>query len=538
MKQLAFLTILILSALFVRANKIEIDITQTYLNFPIGKDASRKLMQISLPDGTAGREFGIQLAENKVEYWSYLDVSEYKGKKITLTYKGSNEQLARIYQSEKIRGADTLYKEKFRPLFHYSVKRGWLNDVNGPIYLNGAYHLFYQNYHYGTDWHTGFMYWGHAVSKDMLHWEEQRHALELDSLGSPWSGTTVIDKENTAGFGKGALLVFYTAYDFLASEQKQCLAYSTDGGQTFQRYVKNPIIDNRLELGTVDVRDPKVFWHEPTKKWVMALFEKDGIGFYLSSNLLSWERVSKFKGLHECPDIFELPVEGRNGEKKWVLHGASADYLIGNFNGREFIPETPKLRYAHGKSGSDDILYAGQTFGNMPDQRTVQIAWGRGISHFDMPFSQIMLLPTEFTLKDTPAGVRLFAKPIREIASLHKSTSTWNNLQPEQINAELRKAKTGSLHLVSDFVLKKVGVVRISYNGELLCELTDKELSQKNNRLDVFVDKDVAEIFANDGEQYLIRHLANPTNDHGLEISSHQVTLNKVSLHEMATVWP
>ncbi|CAG5016270.1 Levanase [Dyadobacter sp. CECT 9275] len=538
MKQLIFLFILWLSALLVKANKIEINITQTYLNFPIGKDASRKLMQISLPDGTISREFGIQLAEDKVEYWSYLDVSEYKGKRITLSCKGSDEQLARIYQSEKIRGADTLYKEKLRPLFHYTVKRGWLNDVNGPIFLNGTYHLFYQNYQYGTDWHTGFMYWGHAVSKDMLHWEEQPHALELDSLGSPWSGCTVIDKENTAGFGKGALLLFYTAYNYLASEQKQCLAYSTDGGKTFSRYSNNPIIDNRLELGTNDVRDPKVFWHEPTKKWVMALFENDGIGFYLSSNLLSWERVSKFKGLHECPDLFELPVQGHKDVKKWVLHGASADYFIGHFNGREFISETPKLRYAHGKTGSEDILYAGQTFANMPDRRTVQIAWGRGISHAGMPFSQAMLIPTEFTLKDTPDGIRLFAKPIREIADLHKETSSWANLPSEQINAELRKNKLTSLHLVIDFSLKKAGAFRIRYNGELLCELTNEQLSGKNNRLYVFVDKEIAEIFVNDGEQYLIRHLANPANDHGLEMDNYGAVLDKVTLHEMSTVWP
>ena len=186
------------------------------------------------------REFPVQLAEHAIDYWIFLDVSEFKGSTITLTgSKGAaspsaQAALDRIYQANQIEGAATLYKETNRPQFHFTVKRGWSNDVNGPIFYKGQYHLFWQAFPFGVKWDTGFMYWGHAVSKDLIHWRELAPALMVDKLGAAWSGTSFVDHQNTGGWGKDALVLVYTAFDRTSHKQVQCLAYSIDNGATFK----------------------------------------------------------------------------------------------------------------------------------------------------------------------------------------------------------------------------------------------------------------------------------------------------------------
>lgn len=242
------------------------------------------------------------------------------------------------------------------------------------------------------------------------------------------------------------MVLFYTAFDRISNKQVQCIAYSTDNGKTFKRVKGNPVIDSNREMGTTQTRDPKVFWYEPTKQWVMVLFEKDGMSFYNSSNLKDWKKQSHFAGLNECPDFFELPVDGNEGIRKWVLHGGSSEYFIGSFDGRTFTPESSKLNYAEGRSEKrGDLLYAAQSFTNMPDNRRVQMAWGR-IDHEGMPFTQMMLFPTEFVLKNTAHGIRLMAAPIKEIKQLYLTTYNWNSISVKQANQELLKIKAGPLH--------------------------------------------------------------------------------------------
>ncbi len=273
---------------------VNIKINKKYLNIPIGKDARMKLMDISTK-GVSKRQFGIQLAEDTVSYWIYIDVSEFAGQTITLSCPVGSAGFKRIYQDDKINGADSLYHESNRPQFHFSVKRGWSNDVNGPVFYNGQYHLFWQAFPFGVDWNVAFMYWGHATSKDLLHWEELAPSLLLDTLGSPWSGTAVIDHNNDGGWGKDALVLFYTAFDWVSNEQVQCIAYSTDNAKTFTRYKNNPIINSHLEVGSQHTRDPKVLWHEPSHRWVLVLFEDDGMSFYNSTDMKSWKKTSHLK---------------------------------------------------------------------------------------------------------------------------------------------------------------------------------------------------------------------------------------------------
>ena len=245
----------------VLGQSVEIKITKQYLNIPVAYTEKLRLIELKV-NGKMQREFPVQIAKDTIGYWIYIDVSEFKGKTITITSSASQSAMQRFYQDDKINGADSLYKESNRPQFHFTVKRGWSNDINGPIYYHGQYHLFWQAFPFGLSWNTAFMYWGHAISKDMIHWKELDAALMLDSLGSPWSGTAVVDQNNDGGWGKDALVLFYTAYDRYSFKQVQCIAYSTDNGETFTRIKGNPVIDSNWELKTTDTRDPKVFWHE------------------------------------------------------------------------------------------------------------------------------------------------------------------------------------------------------------------------------------------------------------------------------------
>jgi sucrose-6-phosphate hydrolase SacC (GH32 family) len=520
------------------STELKIKITKPYLNIPVGYQARMKLVEIKV-NGKNKREFPVQLAEDTVNYWIYIDVNEFKGQTITLACPASAKSLNRIYQDEQINGSDSLYKESNRPQFHFTVKRGWSNDVNGPIFYKNQYHLFWQSFPFGLTWNTGFMYWGHAVSTDLVHWKELPHALMLDSLGSPWSGSSVIDKNNDGGWGKDALVLYYTAFDRISGKQVQCIAWSTDNCNTFQRFEGNPVIDSNREMDSNDTRDPHVFWYEPAKHWIMVLLEKDGMSFYQSKDMKKWEKQSRFKGLWECPDFFELAVDGNEQNKKWVLHGGSAEYYIGSFDGRKFTPESEKLRYCdEGKEDEGDLLYASQSFANMPDNRCVQMAWGR-IQHPGMPFTQMMLFPTEFSLKSTPLGIRLVANPVKEIELLHGKTYEWRSLTAKKANEELEKIKPGPLHVKVRFNFEKGNTLRLCYQGNEFLDLSSNDLQDGENTMEILIDKIVAEIFINNGMRYMLRKLAPGRNDNGLVFNPERYGpyIHHLELFEMKSMW-
>ena len=513
-------------------------ISKHYLNIPVAGSSEMHVIQIQVK-GVQKREIPLQLAEHSPDYWIFIDVSEFRGQTITLSGASSEAALNRIYQSDTIEGVDALYKERNRPQFHFTVKRGWSNDVNGPIFYKGQYHLFWQAFPFGVNWDTGFMYWGHAVSNDLLHWQELSPALMVDRIGSPWSGSSLVDHNNDGGWGKDALVLVYTAFDRHSKKQVQCIAYSTDNGVTFTRYAGNPILDSNREVGSNDTRDPKVFWYEPTRHWVMVLFEKDGMSFYTSGDLKQWTRKSHFKGLHECPDLFEMPVDGDTGHTKWILHGGSSSYYIGSFDGESFMPESPELRYAEGTNvHGDDVLYAAQSFAEMPGRRRVQMAWGR-IKPEGMPFSQMMLFPTEFHLVTTRTGLRLRATPIAEIERLRRSTQTWSSLTAADANHALNEAGSKPLDVRLNVTLEKDDELNIRYSGNTIATIHSTEFENGNGGVEILIDKGVAEIFVDGGARYLITELPTSPGGHGLELSLGR-TMSRVARLEicrMKSIW-
>jgi fructan beta-fructosidase len=541
MKKWLYIVMLFVGSLAHAQQQVRLKLTRHYLNIPIGRQARMKLLELRAGDKIL-REIPVQLAEDSIDYWIFVDVSDLKGQTIGLSGMVSEGALKRIYQDDRINGADTLYAEGNRPQFHFTVKRGWSNDINGPIWYNGQFHLFWQSFPYGLIWNTGFMDWGHAVSKDLVHWEELDPALRPDSLGSPWSGTAVVDKNNDGGWGAGALVLYYACFDRISEQEVQCIAYSTDGGKTFKHYSGNPVINSDWELGTTSTRDPKVFWYAPARVWVMVLFEKDGMSFFNSGDMRHWARTSHVAGLWECPDFFELPVDGDTSKRKWVLHGGSSEYMIGSFDGRRFIPETGKIPYAEGKNArGEDILYAAESFENMPDGRRVQMAWGR-VVHPGMPFTQMMLFPTEFRLKTTAQGIRLQARPIGEITSLHGAAHHIDAGSLTQANVGLAGILPGPLHIKMVFGLSRGNVLRLRYQGNTLIELSSRDLvagGSSTESLEILIDKTVAEIFLNDGERYIVKQLEPATNNKGLEFdgTDYGASIHSMDVYEVQSIW-
>lgn len=513
-------------------------ITKRYLNVPVGRETQMRIFQISV-DGAQKREFPVQLAADAVDYWIFVDVSEFKGQTITLAGAASAAALDRITQDDKIKGWETLYREPNRPQFHFTAMRGWNNDVNGPIYYKGQYHLFWQAFPFGVKPDSDFMYWGRAVSSDLVHWRELPAALMPDKNGSEWSGTSFVDRNNDGGWGKDALVLVYASYDRFTHKQVQCLAYSTDNGATFTHYKGNPVLDSDSELGTTDTRDPKVFWYAPDKRWVMVLFEKDGMSFYTSTDLKAWTRRSHFKGLWECPDFFALPVDENTSRMKWVLHGGSSTYYIGSFDGSTFTAETPALRYAEGKNAhGDDALYAAESFVDMPDGRRVQMGWGR-INQKDMPFNQMILFPTEFRLASTPEGPRLRVTPVKEVALLHGTAHAWTALTATEAGRKLSTIKAGPLHAKIEVSLEKGDVLTIRYQGNVLATVPSGDLENGRGAVELLIDKSVAEIFVNGGSHYMVKEIPVSAEVRGLECSlgSAASRIDRLEVYEMKSMW-
>ena len=530
--------VLLATTSVVAAQSRTMAITKRYLNIPVGRAAQMRIFAISV-DGAKKREFPVQLATDAVDYWIFVDVSEFKGQTITLSGPASSEALGRIYQDDRIHGWETLYKEPNRPQFHFTVKRGWNNDVNGPIYYKGQYHLFWQAFPFGVKWDTDFMYWGHAVSSDLVHWKELPAALMVDKNDSPWSGTSFVDRNNDGGWGKDALVLVYASFDRFTHKQVQCLAYSTDDGKTFTHYAGNPVLDTDSELGTTDTRDPKVFWYEPDKRWVMVLFEKDGMSFFTSTDLKKWTRRSHFKGLWECPDFFALPLDGDTRRMKWVLHGGSSTYYVGSFDGSMFTAETPALRYAEGKNAhGDDALYAAESFVDMPDGRRVQMAWGR-INEKDMPFNQMILFPTEFRLVSTPEGPRLRVTPVKEVELLHGRMHAWSGLSGAEAGRRLSTIKAGPLHVKMQLTLDKSDALPIRYQGNALATVKAGELENGRGQVELLIDKSVAEIFVNGGSQYIVKEIPASSDVRGVELSLGDAAsrIDRLQVYEMKSMW-
>ena len=416
-----------------------------------------------------------------------------------------------------------IFDEIYRPQFHFTPEKNWHNDPNGLVFYKGEYHMFYQFNPFGNEW--GFMHWGHAISTDLVHWEHLPIALfpDNDSKDSvectAFSGSGLVDQNNVTGLQSGdekTILLFYTS-----QHCGQRLAYSNDKGRTWKKYDKNPII---AYDATDDARDPKVFWHEGSKQYVMVIYRKPnnddaqkGFSFYTSKNLIDWQFKNHIPGFFECPDLVELSVNRRADDKKWVLFDGDGSYVIGSFDGEKYTPETPKMKSDFGAN-----YYATQTWSNIPesDGRTIQIAWMRNGEFPGMPFKGQMTFPCELSLKKYMDGIKLVRKPIKEIELLHSKREVWENknLIPG-INKNLaRGVKDDWLHIIGSFKVKTADsfgfVVRLDKkdNGTEITYTTKTNVLACMGKsavvepvdgvlkLDILLDRSSIEIFANDGK--------------------------------------
>ncbi|HAO06210.1 MAG TPA: glycosyl hydrolase family 32 [Chryseobacterium sp.] len=349
------------------------------------------------------------------------------------------------------------YSDAHRPQIHFSPKKGWMNDPNGMVYHNETYHLFFQHYPDGTKW--GPMHWGHATSKDLVHWQEQKIALYPDSLGTIFSGSAVIDKNNTAGFGKNAMVAIFTHHNMEIEKtgsdkyQYQSLAYSLDDGKTWTKYNGNPVLPNP---GIRDFRDPKVFWYEEGKKWIMTLATLDHITFYSSPDLKNWKEESKFGktigahgGVWECPDLFQLTY---NGEQHWVLivninpggpnGGSATQYFVGDFDGKTFKPYQTDTRWLD--YGPDE--YAGVTWDNT-GSRKLFIGWMSNWQYAnEVPtesWRSAMTISRELGLNKIGNKYLVTSKPVQELKVLNQKEFKINTVSTPHFNLS---EKAGALN--------------------------------------------------------------------------------------------
>ena len=338
------------------------------------------------------------------------------------------------------------FDQPFRPQFHFSPQEHWTNDPNGLVYLEGEYHLFFQYNPFGDQW--GHMSWGHAVSRDLIHWQQLPVALPEENGVMIFTGSTVIDERNTSGFckeGRPCMVAVYSGYTPESAGKKslqtQNIAYSNDRGRYWTKYAGNPVLD----LHMTDFRDPKVLWSKESKQWVMAVSLPDDhkVRVYASPDLKNWKQISDFgpagatSGQWECPELFELPVEGRSGQTRWVMKvglnpgglqgGSGEQYFVGQFDGTEFKNENPTSLTLWTDYGKD--CYCALTFNSLPKTHSpVMIGWMDNWQYAaklpENPWRGQMTLPRKLALRQTADGIRLFQAPIDELQELANSKKT------------------------------------------------------------------------------------------------------------------
>ena len=365
---------------------VRINTNNRYLLIPVQERAEMAHVRV-VKNNQLAQTFNVRLAVDKIDYFVPLDLNTVSGEAVLQVKVPAQQHVNKAFKDyscwTSMKYSDTFDSrnvEKFRPAYHHSPVYGWMNDPNGLFYKDGVWHLYYQWNPYGSQWEN--MTWGHSTSTDGLHWTPQPTAIEADALGAIFSGCCVVDKNNTAGFGNGAIVAYYTS---AGARQTQSMAYSLDGGQTFTKYAGNPVIVSDVP----DFRDPHIFWNEEAGFWNMVLASGQEMSIYSSKDLKQWKHESNFGltygnhgGVWECPDLMKLPVDG-TGEQKWMLicninpggpfGGSATQYFIGQFDGHQFVCEDQPEETKWMDYGKDH--YATVTFDNAPDGRRVAIAW-------------------------------------------------------------------------------------------------------------------------------------------------------------------
>lgn len=537
-------------------NIILLDSVKKFLLLPVQENAPEGKVNIIVNNEfQLEQNINIRLAREKVDYYVPLDLSAYQGKSVSVDVTGM--PVSSLCWKE-IKLSDTFYssnRETYRPVYHHTPVYGWMNDPNGMFYKDGVYHLYFQYNPYGSMWAN--MTWGHSTSTDLTHWTYEGTAIVPDAWGAIFSGSCVVDKDNTAGFGKGAVVAFYTSAKSTpwGDIQSQSMAYSLDNGKTFIKYEHNPILTSTER----DFRDPKVFWYAPGKHWVMMLAVGQEMQIYSSGNLKEWKKESSFgamQGAHggvwECPDLVEVAVEGSK-EKKWVLicnlnpggpfGGSAAQYFVGSFDGKKFVNESPtQTKWLDW--GKDN--YATVTWSNAPAGRCIALGWMSNWQYANsVPTTQYRsanTLARDLTLYRVGGELYLKSKPSPEIKKArveekkiptfevkgnyevvslladnkgaYEIEMTIGNKGTSKIDFSLINEKDEKVAMYYDVVRKQFvmdrsasGIVGFSRDFPAVTVAPVRNTDQIHLRL--FIDRSSVEAFGEDGE-YVMTNLVFP----------------------------
>ena len=529
--------------------EMEFTVENKYLVIPIQNRRGGGQIQLFVDDEEV-RRYGLNIAPSAeaTNWYAFFTIESYKGRKArVIASRATEEGFALVRQSDSVPGGENFYKEPHRPQFHFTQKVGWNNDPNGMVYHEGTWHFFFQHNPVALPW--GNMTWGHAVSKDLLHWEQQPNKLfpKTMAVRDCFSGSATVDKKNTAGWGKNTLVAFFT--DTGCGE---CIAYSQDNGATFTYYEKNPVVRHRG-------RDPKVIWYEYDQgekpldeaagklggHWVMTVFDERGkfgrnAAFYTSTDMKEWTVQSHLPGYYECTELFELPVDGERKNTRWVVYAADAKYAVGSFDGKTFTPDHEGKHQVHWGP-----YYASQTFDNPPDGRKIQVGWLRVGA--PGPYNQHFSFPHRLTLRKTADGVRMYAKPIKEIEQLRTKSKQaqaqklaadkpvtlgiGSDLLDVRLTVEVGDAKTIVLNLPGR-------TIKYDANAQQLNGAPLKPMGGKIS-IQVLADRSLTEIVGNDGRVFISG--GGPKKLDAKEISvvaqGGNAKLVTLEAHELKSIW-
>ncbi|MBW4761026.1 DUF4980 domain-containing protein [Prevotella melaninogenica] len=455
-----------------------------YILLPVEEEEGYAHIRV-IKDNQVVKEFNCKLAINKTDYNVPLDVSEYGGDVLLdIQFSGDKRSIGLInnfvcWKDIKATNVfDSKNREKFRSIYHHTPVYGWMNDPNGMFYKDGVWHLYYQYNPYGSQWEN--MTWAHSTSTDLIHWKNHGEVIQPDALGTIFSGSSVVDKENTAGFGKDAVVAFYTS---AGAAQTQSIAYSTDNGETFKKYVNNPILTSDVP----DFRDPNVFWNEEVKQWNLILAAGQQMNIYSSKNLKDWKYESSFgegygnhEGVWECPDLLKM------GDK-WVLicninpggpfGGSATQYFVGSFDGHKFTCESKPEVTKWMDYGKDH--YATVSFSNAPDGRIVVLPWMSNWQYANqVPTQQFRSangLPRDLGLYSYNGEDYVSVKPSPEVfAAFEKKPS--GRLQPAAY-IEVTNIKSNASIVLSNDKGERVTMVYDGKNSTFSMDRTESGVS-------------------------------------------------------------
>ena len=516
---------------FLSANHCIYRINQNekYLLLPVQENAELSNVKV-IADNNQVKTFNVRLANNRIDYYVPLDLGEFKGLKalsldihVNGSYRNDGElQDFACWKNMKFSDSfDMKNREQYRPVYHHTPAYGWMNDPNGMFYKDGVWNLYFQHNPYGSQWEN--MTWGHSTSKDLMHWTYEGDAVLPDAIGTIFSGSAVVDKDNTAGFGKDAVVALYTS---AGENQTQSMAYSTDNGKTFTKYEGNPIITSNVP----DFRDPHMFWNEDIKKWNMILAAGQQMNIYTSDNLKDWKYESSFGleygnhgGVWECPDLMKMKVRGTNKEK-WMLicninpggpfGGSATQYFVGTFDGKKFTCESKPEVTKWMDYGKDH--YATVTFDNAPEGRHVAIAWMSNWQYAaqvpTMQYRSGNSIPRDLGLFEYKGETYCSVTPSQEVTAVRSKKASKSLTEACEMVVDLKGDAVITLSndkgekvvmnynaKAETFEMDRTKSGKIDFSNDFAA-ITKAPVYGKMNQLRIFIDKSSIEAIDADGK--------------------------------------